>query len=143
MCSSDLLYNDARGITSTNNIGYRRTSEYLFASLGAERPFGENWRVTAQGYLLLSGRQTSNLFDVGGDYASQGPLKNTQRHGFGWRTGVCKTYQALDFCSSYEFWQIGASDNYSFVSNGNRYTIYEPTNHTKSFQFTVNYKLHE
>jgi hypothetical protein len=29
------------------------------------------------------------------------------------------------------------------VSNGSQYTIYEPTNNTKSFQFTVNYKLHE
>jgi len=28
------LYNDARGTTSTNYSGYRRTSEYLFASLG-------------------------------------------------------------------------------------------------------------
>jgi len=137
------LYNDARGTTSTNNAGYRRTSEYLFASLGAERLFGDNWRVTAQGYYLLSGRQTSNLFDVGGDYASQGPLQNTQRHGYGWKAGVCKTYQALDFCSNFEFWQIGASDTYSFVSNGSRYTVYEPTNNTKSFQFTVNYKLHE
>jgi hypothetical protein len=137
------LYNDARGTTSTNNAGYRRTSEYLFASLGAERPFGDNWRVTAQGYYLLSGRQTSNLFDVGGDYASQGPLQNTQRHGYGWKAGVCKTYQALDFCSNFEFWHIGASDTYSFVSNGSRYTVYEPTNNTKSFEFTVNYKLHE
>jgi hypothetical protein len=59
------LYNDARGTTSTNYSGYRRTSEYLFASLGVERPFGENWRATATGYYLLTGRQTSNLFDVG------------------------------------------------------------------------------
>jgi len=137
------LYNDARGTTSTNYGGYRRTSEYLFASLGAERPFGENWRVAVQGYYLLSGRQTSNLFDVGGNYASQGPLQNTQRHGFGWKAGICKTYQALDLCSNFEYWQIGASDNYSFVSNGSRYTIYEPSNNTKSFQFTVNYKLQE
>jgi len=137
------LYNDARGTTSTNYSGYRRTSEYLFASLGVERPFGENWRATATGYYLLTGRQTSNLFDVGGNYATQGPLQNTQRHGFGWKAGICKTYQALDFCSNFEYWQIGASDNYSFVSNGSSYTIYEPANHTKSFQFTVNYKLHE
>jgi hypothetical protein len=137
------LYNDARGTTSTNYSGYRRTSEYLFASLGVERPFGENWRATATGYYLLTGRQTSNLFDVGGNYATQGPLQNTQRHGFGWKAGICKTYQALDFCSNFEYWQIGASDNYSFVSNGSRYTIYEPANHTKSFQFTVNYKLHD
>lgn len=137
------LYNDARGITSTNYSGYRRTSEYLFASLGVERPFGENWRATATGYYLLTGRQTSNLFDVGGNYATQGPIQNTQRHGFGWKAGICKTYQALDFCSNFEYWQIGASDTYSFVSSGSRYTIYEPANHTKSFQFTVNYKLHE
>lgn len=137
------LYNDARGTTSTNYSGYRRTSEYLFASLGVERPFGENWRATATGYYLLTGRQTSNLFDVGGNYATQGPLQNTQRHGFGWKAGICKTYQALDFCSNFEYWQIGASDTYSFVSSSSRYTIYEPANHTKSFQFTVNYKLHE
>jgi hypothetical protein len=137
------LYNDARGITSTNYLGYRRTSEYLFASLGVERPFGENWRATATGYYLLTGRQTSNLFDVGGNYATQGPIQNTQRHGFGWKAGICKTYQALDFCSNFEYWQIGASDTYSFVSSSSRYTIYEPANHTKSFQFTVNYKLHE
>ena len=137
------LYNDGRGKTSTNYAGYRRTSDYLFASLGVERPFGENWRATATGYYLLTGRQTSNLFDVGGNYATQGPLQNTQRHGFGWKAGICKTYQALDFCSNFEYWQIGASDTYSFVSSGSRYTIYEPANHTKSFQFTVNYKLHE
>ena len=137
------LYNDARGTTSTNYSGYRRTSEYLFASLGVERPFGENWRATATGYYLLTGRQTSNLFDVGGNYATQGPLQNTQRHGFGWKAGICKTYQALDFCSNFEYWQIGASDNDYFVFNGRSYPVFEPANHTKSFQFTVNYKLHE
>ena len=52
------LYNDARGTTSTNYGGYRRTSEYLFASLGAERPFGENWRVAVQGYYFIE-RQTN------------------------------------------------------------------------------------
>ena len=137
------LYNDARGTTSTNYSGYRRTSEYLFASLGVERPFGENWRATATGYYLLTGRQTSNLFDVGGNYATQGPVQNTQRHGFGWKAGICKTYQALDFCSNFEYWQIGASDNDYFVFNGRSYPVFEPANHTKSFQFTVNYKLHE
>ena len=137
------LYNDARGTTSTNYSGYRRTSEYLFASLGVERPFGENWRATATGYYLLTGRQTSNLFDVGGNYATQGPLQNTQRHGFGWKAGICKTYLALDFCSNFEYWQIGASDNDYFVFNGRSYPVFEPANHTKSFQFTVNYKLHE
>ena len=137
------LYNDARGTTSTNYSGYRRTSEYLFASLGVERPFGENWRATATGYYLLTGRQTSNLFDVGGNYATQGPIQNTQRHGFGWKAGICKTYQALDFCSNFEYWQIGASDNDYFVFNGRSYPVFEPANHTKSFQFTVNYKLHE
>ncbi len=137
------LYNDARGTTTTNFAGYRRTSEYLFASLGAERSFGDNWRATAQGYYLLSGRQTSNLFDAGGDYATQGPLQNTQRHGFGWKAGICKTYQALDFCSNLEFWQIGASDPYSFVANGKSYSVLEPTNNTKSLQLTVNYKLQE
>jgi hypothetical protein len=140
------LYNDARGTTtvgSTTYSGYRRTSEYLFASLGAERPFGDNWRVNATGYYLLAGRQTSNLSDVGGDYATQGPLHNTQRHGFGWKAGLCKTYQGLDICSSFEYWQIGASDTYYFVANSRNYSVLEPANHTKSFQFTVNYKLHE
>ena len=138
------LYNDARGTTSTNYGGYRRTSEYLFASLGAERPFGENWRVAVQGYYLLSGRQTTNLFDVAGSvYASQGPIQNSQRHGIGWKAGICKTYQALDFCSSFEYWQIGASNTYSFISGNTIYPVYEPTNNTKSFQFTVNYKLRE
>ena len=136
------LYNDGRGTTSTNYGGYRRTSEYLFASLGAERPFGENWRVTAQGYYLLSGRQTSNLFDVASSvYASQGPIQNSQRHGIGWKTGICKTYQALDFCSNFEYWKIGASDTYSFISSNKIYPVYEPTNITKSFQFTINYKI--
>ena len=138
------LYNDARGTTSTNYGGYRRTSEYLFASLGAERPFGENWRVAVQGYYLLSGRQTTNLFDVAGSvYASQGPIQNSQRHGIGWKAGICKTYQALDFCSNFEYWQIGASNTYSFISGNTIYPVYEPTNNTKSFQFTVNYKLRE
>ena len=137
------LYNDARGITSTNNAGYRRTSEYLFASLGAERPFGENWRVTAQGYYLLSGRQTTDLFDAGGVYATQGPIQNSQRQGFGWKAGICKTYLTLDLCSNFEYWHIGASDIYSFAVNGKNYPVFEPANNTKSFQLTVNYKLHE
>jgi hypothetical protein len=140
------LYNDARGTTtvgSTTYSGYRRTSEYLYASLGAVRPLGDNWRINATGYYLLRGRQTSNLSDVGGDYATQGPIQNAQRHGFGWRAGLCKTYQSLDICSSFEYWQIGASDTYSFVTNSRRYSVLEPANNTKSFQFTVNYKLHQ
>jgi len=140
------LYNDARGTTAVGSNtygGYRRTSTYVFASLDAERHFGDNWRANVQGYYLLAGRQTSNLSDTGGDFASQGPIHNAQHRGHGFKAGLCKNYQGFDICSGLEYWHIGASDTYMFSANNKNHYVFEPANNTRSFLFTAHYKLNQ
>lgn len=135
------LYTDARGFTSTGAEGYRRTSEYWYASLAAEQTITNGWRSMGQFYYLLSGKQTTHLGDVSGDVGKLGTVKNTQHRGYGLNFGVCKAVEGFDVCPSFEYWRISESDTLSRQVNGQNYLLTEPANTTKTFQLLVHYKF--
>jgi hypothetical protein len=135
------FYNDARGFTSTGAQGYRRTSEYVFASLGLEQFLADNWRWSVNYRYLLAAQQRTQLGDVRAEVGQLGMVKNKQRRGFGLNVGVCKTLSAWDLCPSFEYWRIADSDTESRRLNGDTYLLTEPKNTTQTFQLLLHYKF--
>jgi len=133
------LYNDARGLTSTGAQGYRRTSEYWYASLGIEQSLSDDWRWMGQLYYLLAGKQTTRLGDVSGDVGKLGTVENAQHRGYGFQLGFCKVLDSFDVCPSFEMWRVADSDTRSQRVNGQTYLLTEPMNTTKTFQVLVHY----
>ena len=137
------FHNDARGFTTTGAEGYRRSSEYWYASLGIEQQMDNNWRWAGQFSYLLFGQQTTYLGDISGDLGQLGTVKNLQRRGFGLNLGVCKKVEAWDVCPGVEYWNISDSDTQSKRINGNTYLMTEPANTTINFQLLLHYKFQE
>jgi len=135
------FYNDARGLTSTGAQGYRRTSEYWFASLGFEQLMDRGWQWAGQFRYLLVGQQTTNLGDISGDWGKLGTVKNAQHRGYGLNLSACKTIYTFDVCPGVEYWRISESDTVSRRLNGDNYLLTEPANSTTTFQLLIHHKF--
>lgn len=135
------FYNDARGYTSTGEQGYRRTTEYGYASVGAEEMARVGWRWVGQFRYLLLGRQTTQLGDISGSVGELGTVQNIQRRGYGLSLGMCKTVDTFDVCPGVDYWRIADSDTVSRRLNGATYLLTEPANSTTTFQLLIHHKF--
>lgn len=135
------FYNDARGYTSTGEQGYRRTSDYWYASMGAEEMASTGWRWVGQLHYLLLGRQTTQLGDISGAIGGLGTVQNIQRRGYGLSFGLCKAIDGFDVCPGLDHWRVADSDTVSRRLNGATYLLSEPANTTTTFQLLIHRKF--
>nr|WP_315465465.1 hypothetical protein [uncultured Rhodoferax sp.] len=132
------LKNDLRGRTSTNAVGYRRDSEYLYIPLGVTHRFavsGGRIATTLEYDHFLQGQQTSYLSDV--NPANSTDLVNQQSSGKGMRLGVAYETAKFSVGMFYKYWDIADSDIRTFRLNGTLRSGYEPANTTKELGVQV------
>ena len=126
------LFNDARGISSTGNWGYRRESNYLYL------PFGVIHRrmLNAQAKLvstleydrLLAGKQISRLSDGG---QGDSDVTNYQSNGYGLKLSFMYERNDRAIGPYAHYWKIARSDTAIRYQNGVPVGIgWEPDNNT-------------
>lgn len=133
------LYNDNRGITSTNKIGYRRESHYEYIPVGVTTRFrtGENSRVAVNAEYdhFTRGQQRSILKDVATGVTT---LENDQKEGyFAARGSVMYETPLWSFGPWFNYWHIADSE----VSCNNAICGMEPNNYSTEFGLRISRKL--
>lgn len=132
------LYNDARGVTSTGAIGYRRYSHYAYM------PVGMTVRMNAGGLVLaptleydafLGGRQYSKLSDTG---LGLGDASNKQSHGRGYRAYLMAEKGNWSVGPWIHYWKIEDSD---IVVVAPGVAGLEPANWTREYGIEVRYRF--
>lgn len=120
--------------------GYRRESEYLYATLGLETRFawGRDWNVTPSlsALLLLRGTQHSHI--DGND------VQNRQDTGKGVEIALAFAHaldakHSLQLTPFYRYWHIGQSDTACYWSSGQYYCGSEPDNRTREFGLRLSF----
>lgn len=129
------LYNDARGLTSTGAVGYRRESNYLYLPIGVSHRIALNQRsrlVTELEYdHVLSGKQVSRLSDTG---LGLSDVTNNQNSGSGLRLSVMYEKNNWSIGPYWQQWNIDQSDTAVIYQNGSPVGIgWEPKNNTVEF----------
>jgi hypothetical protein len=133
------LYDDSRGYTSTNAVGYRRYSNYLYAPLGLAARFdmGSQWILapTLEYDVFLKGRQESKLSDTNLGYSD---VSNNQKHGRGYRASLMVQKDHWAFGPWLHYWNIKDSDiqpsGIPFVG------VREPRNWTREYGVELKYR---
>lgn len=132
------LYNDARGLTTTGYLGYRRRSHYFYVPLGVALrvPLGSSWAMVPQIELdaFARGSQRSYLSDVGPGYLS---VTNRQQHGAGYRMQLMFEGRRWSFGPWMHYWDIKDSDIRSF---GPGFGL-EPENWTRETGVELRYRF--
>jgi hypothetical protein len=136
----DRLYNDARGITTTGEYGYRRLNERWSTGLQTIYRTDEKWEWRAGLSRLLSGTQTSYLEDVGGVFSNLPPVINKQPQGIGLMLGACRTMREFALCSQWQSWNVSQSDTLKIQTENGRYSVYEPENRSSLLTLTLQYR---
>lgn len=129
------LFNDARGITSTGAVGYRRESNYFYLPIGVSHRMALNDPARLVSTLeydhLLAGKQVSRLSDAGLGY---GDVKNNQNKGYGLKFSVMYEKDKWAIGPYAHYWNIGKSDTALLFQNGTLVgTGWEPENNTVEF----------
>jgi hypothetical protein len=105
------LYNDSRGYTSTNAVGYRRYSNYLYAPAGVTIRFdlGNRWVLApaAEADIFIVGKQRSQLSDANLGFND---VINTQERGNGHRMYLMVEKDHVAFGAWWHYWHINDSD---------------------------------
>jgi len=134
------LYNDIRGFTSTNAVGYRRESRYWYVPLGltVRIPMGGKWVFAPQLEFdaFASGSQTSYLTDTG--IPGLNDANNRQGHGEGGRGQLAFESPRWAFSVWFSYWHIKDSD---VVPIGGGLGGYEPENSTEEYGVEVRYRF--
>ena len=121
---------DARGVSTAGDFGYRRSSQYFYIPFGIEKSIvlnNQNVIAKAEYDFFVSGNQKSYLSDTQIDGYSD--IKNKQTSGFGLRGSLSFTQFGMQFVPFVEYWGIGKSE---VVLGG-----YEPKNSTKEIGLKV------
>lgn len=133
------LFNDGRGITSTNYWGYRRASNYLYWPVGFTHrlKFKEGMLVSMLEYdHLLRGKQISRLSDGG---QGDGDITNIQSRGYGLKFSM--SYQEKNWAAGpfFNYWNIAQSDMQPEIRNGTPtgWWALEPKNNTVEFGLRI------
>lgn len=111
--------------------GYRRKSTYVYIPVGLnlqkQTASGLSFNLNAQGDILLSGRQISEMDDL--------DIHNGQDEGYGLRTSL-RIQQNLGAVAIfvepfYRYWHIQNSDPQYYTDGYYIYTLIEPKNETR------------
>ena len=137
------LFNDARGISSTGNWGYRRESNYIYMPIGImhrSSPDGRTrWISTLEYDQLLVGVQISRLSDGG---QGHGDLTNRQTRGYGVKMSLMVEKDKWAMGPYAHYWNISQSAIVTVYRNGMPISSgWEPKNSTTEFGFKVSQKF--
>ncbi len=138
------LYNDLRGETSTDAIGYRRVSRYWYLPLGVTHRFKVDAASRISTSLeydhLLYGTQKTYLSDVADGFNN--PV-NEQQKGYGLRVATAYERRSWSAGLFYSFWKISRSENKRVRLFGAPSTlvVYEPRNTTNELGLQVKYRF--
>lgn len=125
------LYNDLRGTSSTDALGYQRESRYLYVPLGVHHRFraGIQSRITTtlEYDLFLRGDQKSYLSDLG---LNIDPI-NKQNNGYGYRLSTTYEQKTWGVGLFYSYWNIDQSVINYYTDGVDIIGIYEPDNFTR------------
>lgn len=128
------LFNDGRGLTTTNAAGYRRESNYFYLPLGftylSDLRNGNTLKTMLEYDHLLSGHQLSRLSDTGLGYPD---LNNQQNSGYGVKLRLTYATREWSLGPYLHYWNIAASEPVYFQRNGSSYSGVEPKNKTTEF----------
>jgi hypothetical protein len=113
------LYDDNRGLTTTDKFGYRRENELVYLPLGVSPrlPLSANSRLTSdlEYDAVLHGWQTSYLSDGG---TGDPDITNQQHSGYGLRANVM--YEMFN-------WSVGPFLNYWDIDTSSSKIFHSPT----------------
>lgn len=144
------LFNDARGISSTGNWGYRRESNYFYLPIGIIHRSLLNDQARLVSTLeydhLLTGKQISRLSDGGQGYSD---VTNNQTSGHGLKLSFMYEKDNWAIGPFAHFWDIDKSDWVPLYrngipvlgTNGRPLGGVEPKNNTVEFGFKVSQKF--
>ena len=141
LLSFDHLYNDGRGLTSTNKSGYRRLNQRWSAGLQGNYQINDDWKFNINLIRLLQGKQISDFADAGGDYTGVAPTVNTQRSGGALKLGICRAIASLRLCSEYQDWLIQSSNILQVQTKSKLIDVYEPANRTRVLSLTIEHRF--
>jgi len=144
------LYNDARGLTSTNAAGYRRYNELYYLPFGIypRTHIDSNARLTSQFEFdaVLRGLQKSWLSDAG---LGDPDVSNQQHSGYGLRGNIMYETPSWTVGPYFIYWHIDQS-HVNFIRDTSSATchglppcnpgFFEPDNHT--IEAGVQFKYH-
>jgi hypothetical protein len=133
------LLNDGRGITSTDNPGYRRESTYIYLPAGIILRTGLNSGAEMIGSLeydhLLSGNQFTKLSDTGLGYSD---LDSKQTEGYGMKLRLSYVTPRWSAGPYMHYWNIADSAINPVYRNGVLYSYgLEPHNRTTEIGFEL------
>ncbi len=133
------LYNDGRGYTTTNKIGYRRYSHYFYAPIGVTMRMrvSDQWvfTPTVEYDAFIGGRQVTYLSDV--DPAAPDPV-NDQDRGRGYRVYLMMEGRNWSFGPWLHYWNIKDSE---IVPLGGGFVGLEPANKTTEYGLELRYRF--
>ncbi|MFZ2587794.1 MAG: hypothetical protein WAZ18_06740 [Alphaproteobacteria bacterium] len=121
------LYNDARGVTSTGAVGYRRLNTMLYVPIGTEYRTsltgGDRLTVGVETDIVVSSEQKSYLADAG---VGERDIVNKQRGGAGLRAHVGYGFGDNEVGVFGQYWDMADSK----PTRGLTATWMEPANQT-------------
>jgi hypothetical protein len=137
------LYNDLRGRSSTNAVGYRRYSNYLYAPVGLTTriDLGNRWVLapTVEADIFILGKQKTQLSDTNLGFND---VTNSQKRGSGYRVYVMVEKDHLAFGAWTHYWNIKDSDvQFAGVVNGVPMGGLEPANWTRESGIEFRYRF--
>jgi hypothetical protein len=140
-----ILYNDARGVTSTGARGYRRLSQYLYMPIGLIHRIAldddpSRIATTLEYDLFLSGKQRSYLSDTGLGYPD---MSNDQRGGHGLKASIAYEVPHWSLGIFADYWKITTSDP-AFINSGSGAILFvgwEPDNNTHEAGIFAKYRF--
>jgi len=133
------LYDDSRGYSSTNAVGYQRYSNYLYAPVGLTTRYhlGNRWVLapTVEADIFLIGKQKSQLSDTNLGFND---VTNTQKRGSGYRAYLMFEKDNLAFGAWMHYWHIKDSDVQPI---GLGQAALEPENYTRETGIEFRYRF--
>lgn len=133
------LYNDLRGYSSTNAVGYRRYSHYWYAPIGLTLRMGAGagwvFAPTVEYDAFIEGKQETKLTDTGLGFND---ATNEQDRGRGYRVYLMFESRQWAFGPWFHYWDIKDSD---IVPIGGGFGGLEPANTTKEYGVDLRYRF--
>jgi len=137
------LYDDNRGYSSSNSVGYRRSSNYVYAPVGLTMRFdmGSRWVLapTLEYDVFLQGRQTSDLADT--DIPGLMNVTNDQSKGYGYRGYLMLEKDHWAFGVWTHYWSIKESDIVGISTIDPTLGGQEPKNWTRESGIELRYRF--
>ncbi len=126
------LFNDLRGVSSTGDLGYRRTSRYVFLPVGLTHKVGladgSRLHSTVEYAYLIRGEQKVAWSDTS---PTRSDVRLRQRDGYGLKLSLRRQMPTWSWGPTLTYWHVAQSDP------GGTPAFVEPRNKTYELGFQV------